>query len=107
MYTSKLLFNFLHDLIRTYKSITRDGYSLHVDNLPHYEKKLFLSHIVDAYEYEFLCESPSLLDAGINEYKKMMQRLIDQEIDGIYFEDQRAKGRRIYIDSINGEARIA
>lgn len=81
------LINFVQDLIRENKSYIPDGYSLHVVDLSQNEKRLFLAHIVDAYEFEHYCENAIRLSQGIEEYSETMQRLIDENISDVYNDD--------------------
>lgn len=87
--TKRNLLHFVEDLIRENKIVHPDGYSLSVSDLTHSDQKLFLSHIIDAFDYEWACENRTRLDAMIQDQKKYMQRLIDHMIDEIYWDDRK------------------
>jgi hypothetical protein len=78
--------SFLKDLINENAEYQDGGYQLWVQDLSFIEKKYFLAQIVDAFEYGWLCEDTTRLEAGIEEYKNYMQKLIDYNIDEIYEE---------------------
>lgn len=84
---SRALKYYIHDIIRSYKDIDPEYYSLFVDDLPLHDKKIFLSHIVSAEDYELFCSNKSGVEALIIENKSYMQSLINNEIDQVYTED--------------------
>ncbi|HLX54258.1 MAG TPA: hypothetical protein VKR58_09970 [Aquella sp.] len=85
---SRALTSYIHDIIRSYKEVDPEYYSLFVDELPLHDKKIFLSHIVSAEDYELFCSNESGVNALVIENKKYMQSLIDNEIDQVHTEDK-------------------
>jgi len=83
---------FVKSLIHENAHYHNGGFSLYVSSLSRIEKKLFLSHIVDAGEYEWLCENDARLYAAFDDYKTDMQSLIDLYIDESWHEAMQEKG---------------
>lgn len=76
--------SFVTDLIRKYSELDKDGYYLHTSQIPFSEKIIFLSHILDAYDYEDALKNMVRTKEYMNEYKKEMQVKIDSLIDDVY-----------------------
>ena len=101
---SNLVTNFARDLINeyaTYKSV--DGYSLDIRDVPRSDKRLFLAAILDISDFEWLCQSENRLDAGIKEYEKNMQELIDENINDMWHESMQEHGMKKGYHADNGE----
>lgn len=83
---------FIRDLIRTNAKYSGDGCSLFVCDLDKQDKKLLLSYMVSAEDYEYALSSPSRLDAMLVEYAKDMQSAINALLDDVYHEDMEEMG---------------
>lgn len=77
---------FMEDLINEYAGLDylQKEFRLDVNHLSDYDKKLFLSHITMPSEYEEYCSRPSLMSAGIAEYKETMQRMLNKVSEELY-----------------------
>lgn len=95
--------SYLRDLVREYADMhlkTKDewideGYSIWVHTLFDHDKRILLSHIVDADDYEYYCSSPERLHSGFEEYEKTMQKMIDDTANELYHEDLDYMGLRV------------
>src|SRR5690348_12843321 len=59
---------YVKNLINENAKYRHGSLSLFACELDQSDRKIFLSNIVDAEEYEWLCETPSRLEAGFKEY---------------------------------------
>lgn len=94
---------FVRDLISENAIYRNGGLSLFVCELSRVDQKLFLSNVIDAEEFEWLCENETRLDAGIKEYERHMQSLIDEKIDEVWHEAMQEAGNHWGTHSDNGE----
>ena len=77
---------FLRKIVDEYCGIyyLQNEFRVNVNDLSLIDKKIFLSHVVDAWEYEEYCSSVSKLYAGFLDNLKYMQRLLDETSDEFY-----------------------
>jgi hypothetical protein len=94
---------FLRSLIREHAKATTDGYLLYARDLPLYDKKIFLSYMIDAEEYEDATSSPYLTAALIEEFINDMQTGINNVIDDVWHEDMQEMGLVLCHHRDNGE----
>jgi len=80
------LTNLLHNVIREYGKYNDDGYFVYLSDIDNSDRKLLISHICDAEDYEMACNSPTYLDAIWKENEKFIRNLIDEESDQVYRE---------------------
>lgn len=93
---------YVQNLIREHARQSIDGYHLFISDLPIYDKKIFLSHLVHPCDYECFYDTPEGIAAAVMEYSDEMQGIINQLINELYSNDMQEKGLRInYSD--NGE----
>lgn len=95
--------SFIRDLVRDYATKKSDEYILWTRRLYLHDRKIILSHVVDAEDYEFFCSNPTRLELGLEEYDDVMQRLLDDMCEEVYFEDMSESGRRMVMDIDNGD----
>ena len=79
---------FLNRVVDEYCGIyyLQNEFRVNVNDLSFEDKKLFLSHVVDAYDYEEYCSSIGALYAGFLDNLKYMQRLLDETSEEFYQE---------------------
>lgn len=79
---------FLRRIVDEYCGIyyLQNEFRVNFNDLSFEDKKLFLSHVVDAWEYEEYCSSVSALHAGFLDNLKYMQRLLDETSEDFYQE---------------------
>lgn len=94
---------FIRDLINDYATYRYGGMSLYVSEIPKAEKKIFLSHIIPAKEYEWFVQDETRLEIGFEEYAPRMQRLIDEQIEEVYHETMEEAGMVLCRHKDNGE----
>lgn len=82
----------LHSLIREYGSYHDGSYGVDISDFSLSDKKLLLSHVTDASEYEWACSSSSRAEALFLEYFNHMQSLIDDECYPVYCDDMEEMG---------------
>ena len=83
----------IHSLIREYGKMF-DTYHVNFNDLAFYDQKIFLSYVTDSGEYEDALESDARTRAYIEEYKKYMQELLDENCDEVYVEVMEEMGMR-------------
>jgi len=93
----------VHNLIREYKTHEFNTYSVDVMNFVTSDKKLILSHMVGASEYQDACSSQSSLEASFLEYSDAIQAAIDDECYAVYCEDMEENGMRMIRHTNNDE----
>lgn len=78
-------------------------YSLDVNDISISNKKIILSHILTATEYEEICQSIPCFEAYFLEYEKFIQEIIDDRIS--FFEVQFNYGKGLFQckDNTTGE----
>lgn len=79
--------HFVISCIRENATHNNDSYSLFACDLPDEDKRIFLSHIVSAEDYEYFAETPTRLQEAFKEYNKEMQHYININIDDVYHSD--------------------
>jgi hypothetical protein len=79
----RMLRNYIHGVIREHGNFNGDYFSLFANDLPLYEKKIFMSYILSPAIYS---------DLTCNEYLEEMQEIINNEIDDFYHEWNNSKG---------------
>ena len=92
MLAQKVLTNFVHGLIHDNKTVEPEGFTLFVSDLSFYDQKLFLSHLVDADDFEDYNANETRMRAALKEYRPRMQKLVNNEIDEVYYESQHNAG---------------
>lgn len=95
--------HFLDDLIRSNCKYVDGCYSLHAYDLPYEDKKIFLSYILNAEDYEDALANPRRERVYLNEYEDHMQYLIDDRIGDIWHEDMQEMGLVLNHHYDNGE----
>jgi hypothetical protein len=95
--------SFVRELVEEYSFSNLSRNSVFVNDLRLEDKKILLSHIVDAGEYEWLMETPNRLEEGIKENKCYMQELLDEVADEIYWKHMEEEGISIYHHKDNNE----
>lgn len=86
---------FVHDLLREYGEVHDCSYSVHFNALDLHDKKILLSYVVEAFEYEEAISCPTKLEAYFKEYSKLIQRLLDENGDEAY-RDMMEEARNYY-----------
>lgn len=86
VYRSRMFINYVHSLFREYGKYEGDYFTLFASDLPLYEKKIFLSHLIYPSDYEDYTSSSERTNAAIEEYLPEMQMCIDNEHDDFYHE---------------------
>lgn len=95
--------SFISDLVREYATKEEDEYILWSRRLYLHDRRIILSHLVDAEDFEYYCSSPTLLELGLEEYDELIQKQLDEVCEEVFFEDQREFGRRYVIDRDHGD----
>lgn len=101
--TEKAFNSFIENLIREYSIHKNDGYQLFVNDLPHAEKKQFLSYLSPVDDYEYYIENKTREIEAIKEFEDEMQYFIDQRKDDLYHEDMAEMGYYLSQHKDNGE----
>jgi hypothetical protein len=104
----RILSNFINSLIRENAKHNDDSYSLFVSDLEPIDKKIFLSHLVSADEFEDYSANETRMSAAIKEYEEEMQFFVNENIDQVYHEDMRELGltmSSIYSDDTNSSVK--
>jgi hypothetical protein len=91
----RVFHSFLDDLIRSNAKYKHGAYELFACDLPYEDKKIFLSWICSAEDYEDYISNPTRERVAIAEYEDFMQRLIDENIDDVWHEDMQEMGRTL------------
>jgi hypothetical protein len=94
---------FIYDTIQEYKDDMGHGYYIDVHDLSNADKLIFLSHILDACDYEYATTSKEALEATFNENSKFMQSMLDAEAETMHSEDMAERGMRCAHHYDNGE----
>lgn len=77
----------IHNIIREYGSYKDNCYTVNLSDISLSDKKLLLSHLIDADEYEEICANSTLAEMMFQEKKDNLWKLIDRECDEVYRED--------------------
>jgi hypothetical protein len=85
------LTSLLHNLIRDYGKYRHGSFSVDIDNFDIVDKRLILSHIMDATEYQYACQSVINTQVIFDESRKFIQRLIDDDCDEVFKEDMESR----------------
>ena len=85
---------FLSEIINEYGHYISD-FKVSVNDLSPEDRKLFLSHMVDAWDYEEYCSSPTLLQAALTDNTPSMQRLLDDASHDAYSQYLYSMGYKI------------
>lgn len=93
----------VHNLIREYKTCEFNTYSVDVMHFTPGDKKLILSHLLDASEYQDACVTQSRLDAVFMEYLEVVEEAIESECYTVYCEDMEESGMRMIRHTNNDE----
>ena len=81
--------SFLRDLVNEHADKDQEeGYHLWSHTLFTHDRKIILSHLVDADEMSHYCSSPERLDSGFVEYDKPIQHLLDDMCAEVYQDDK-------------------
>lgn len=109
--TRKFMLDYASSVVREYAKWTEDGYELWACQLPRYEKKIFLSHVIDedfddpVAAYEDFTKTVYAEDAAFSEYEKSMQYWIDEVIGDVFAEDMTDGGFVYVTDRDHGDSR--
>ncbi len=95
--------SFIQNIIRENAKHSKDGYTLFASDLPLEDKIIFLSHILEAEDYEDALANPIRTQEYIKDHLSLMQQIIDTEIDDVYHDDMREMGMCLNSHSDNGE----
>jgi len=99
----KAFLQLINTIVREY-GVYQDGtLSVDIDSLTHIDKKLLLSHLLEASDYEWACENPVRVEEVFGEHYKVLERLISDCADQIYREDMRDHGCVAHYRRDNGE----
>jgi hypothetical protein len=101
--TMNAFYNFVHEIIREHATHRQDSYYLRADQLPLADQIIFLSHILDASDYQDALENPIRTQEYIKEHLSLMQQIIDTEIDQVYHDDMKEMGLCLNYHRDNGE----
>lgn len=93
----------LHNIIREYGTYYDGTINVNIDSLDSSDKKLILSHLLDASEYEYACENIVNLEVVFNEYRNTINSLIDEECYTVYKENMEEQEMVMGRHSDNGE----
>ena len=93
----------IHSIIREYGEYDDGSYSLDIRILSLSDKRLLLSHYVDADEYEWAMESPTKTETLFKENLPFMQQQVDEELFTVYRENMEEMGMCLNRHSDNGE----
>lgn len=93
----------VHNLIREYKNSEFNTYSVDVMTFVSSDKKLILSHLLDASEYQDACSSQSRLEAVFLEYLEVIEEAIESECYSVYCEDMEENGMKMIRHPNNDE----
>ena len=77
---------FLREVIRDYGSEYAKEFTVKVNDLSMEDRKILLSHLVEASEYEEYCSTPSKLQAGLTDNLESMQRMLNEMSHELYSE---------------------
>lgn len=94
---------FVHNLIRENATHQFGTYSLDTDDLDPIDKRLFLSRLVTANDFEWMCENPYRLNEAIKDYEDEMQYFINQNLNEVYQEDMEEMNCH-FVRASNGDA---
>lgn len=109
--TRKFMLDYASNLVREYAKWTEDGYVLWASQLPRYEKKTFLSYVIEEdFEdpiaaFEDFTTTPAREDAAFSEYENSMQYWIDEVIGEVFAEDMSDGGFVYVTDRDHGDSR--
>jgi len=109
--TRSFMLDYASALVREHAKWTEDGYHLCVSSLPRYEKKIFLSHVIDEdfddpiAAFEDFTRDVHTEDAAFKEYEKSMQYWVDEVIDEVFAEDMSDGGFVFVTDRDHGDSR--
>jgi hypothetical protein len=94
----------IQSLIREYGEYHDQSLVVDISDLSNVDKRLLISHVVDAEEFEWACANPTRLEQIFNEHKRYIQELFDDESADSYAEAMEERGlcRAQYSD--NGES---
>jgi len=86
MYVASRLSTYLKELINDNASSNYNSEEFHVNasDLSFEDQKIFLSHLVDAWDYEEYCSKPSLLRAAITDHLHDMQLILNEASRDVY-----------------------
>ncbi len=70
-----------------------DYWSLYACDLPHEDKKIFLSYLITVEDFEDFTSTESLQRVAFKDYEGEMQYLINERIDDLYHEIQYEQSR--------------
>lgn len=99
----KALKSLLQDLIHEYGTYQYGTIYINSDSFTIAEKKLLLSYIIDADEYEYANQSMTTLEAVFNEYKHWLDAMLDDECGEVYRSIMEEHGQVAYRHRDNGE----
>jgi hypothetical protein len=77
----------IHNIIRDYGTYKDNCYVVRLSDLSLSDKKLLLSHLIDADEYEEICANSTMAEMLFQEKEDLLWKLIDRECDEVYRED--------------------
>lgn len=93
----------IHSIIREYGKYSDGNYSIDINTLSLSDKRLLISHFVDAEEYEWAHESPYKTEAVFKDNEKHMQGAVDDECFDVYKEDMEEMGMQMHRHFDNNE----
>jgi hypothetical protein len=96
----------IRDFISVYDCQGNNGFfRLYFDFLSDIEQKILFSHVVDAWDYEWYCESEKRLQQGVSDKANYIQSLLDKECEEYSIECFHERGIFGRIDPDTGETR--
>jgi hypothetical protein len=82
----------VHRIIREYGQYHDGSFSVWMSDIDMSDRRILLSHITNAEEYEEICASTEATEAYWNENEEYIQNLVDAECDQVYREDMEEMG---------------
>lgn len=86
------LTNLIHNVIREYGQYDGCDYTVLLSDIDNTDRKLFISHLCSAEDYEVAASSPEFLDELWEENSKHIDKLISNESFYVYKEDMEEMG---------------
>lgn len=88
----KAFIELIRSIISDYGHYSHGSYSVDIDSLTLADKKLLLSHILEASDYEWACQNPVRTEVIFDENRKALDRLISDEADQIFRDEMEEHG---------------
>ena len=94
---------YIHGLMEEYAEYNFVGVTLDIQKLPLYEKRLLLSHVLDADDYEDSLRSPTATEAYLSDTERYMKEIISEVCEEAYQDFMEESGFQSRQDQSNGE----